>query len=82
MILYFVLSLYIFINYMEKLNKTLYQSEDQINGTNAHKAIDNKTYSSRKNIFTRYRYIFTKYGIEGKIDIFDIGKGELVERKK
>ena len=26
-----------------KLNKTLYQSEDQINGTNAHKAIDNKT---------------------------------------
>ena len=33
-----------------KLNKTLYQSEDQINGTNTHKAIDNKTYSSRKNI--------------------------------
>lgn len=64
-----------------KLNKTLYQSEDQINGTNAHKAIDNKTYSSRKNILQGIDIYSQKYGIEGKIDIFDIGKGELVERK-
>ena len=64
-----------------KLNKTPYQSEDQINGTNAHKAIDNKTYSSRKNILQGIDIYSQKYGIEGKIDIFDIGKGELVERK-
>lgn len=64
-----------------KLDKKLYQSEYQINGTNAHKAIDNKKYSSRKNILQGIDIYSSKYGIEGKIDIFDIAKKELVERK-
>ena len=63
------------------LDKNLYQSEYQINGTNAHKAIDNRTYSTRKNILQGIDIFSQKYGIEGKIDTFDINKAELVERK-
>lgn len=63
------------------LDKNLYQSEYQINGTNAHKAIDNKTYSTRKNILQGIDIFSQEYGIEGKIDLFDINKSELVERK-
>lgn len=63
------------------LKKDLYQSEYQINGKNAHKAIDNKTYSTKKNILQGIDIYSSKYGIEGKIDIFDVNKGEIVERK-
>ena len=65
-----------------KLDKKLYQSEYQINGTNAHKAIDNKKYSSRKNILQGIDIYSSKYGIEGKIDIFDIAKKELVSQNE
>ena len=63
------------------LDRNLYQTEYQINGTNAHKAVDNKTYSTSKNILQGIDIYSHKYGIEGKIDIFNINKGELVERK-
>lgn len=63
------------------LDRNLYQTEYQINGTNAHKAVDNKTYSTSKNILQGIDIYSQKYGIEGKIDIFNINKGELVERK-
>ena len=33
-----------------QLDKNIYQSTFQVNGTDAHKSIDEKTYSSRKNI--------------------------------
>lgn len=63
------------------LNKNLYQTEYQINGTNAHNAVDNKTYSTRKNVLQGIDIYSQKYGIEGKIDVFDINRAELVERK-
>ena len=63
------------------LDRNLYQTEYQINGTNAHKAVDNKTYSTSKNILQGIDIYSQKYGIVGKIDIFNINKGELVERK-
>lgn len=63
------------------LEKKLYQSEYQINGTNAHEAIDNKTYSTRKNILQSIDVYSDTYKIEGKIDTFNTDTGELVERK-
>lgn len=63
------------------MDKTVYQSTFQINGMNAHKAVDNKTYSTRKTILQSINVYSEKYGIQGKIDVFDTDKGILTERK-
>lgn len=63
------------------LDKGLYQSTDQINGTYAHKAIDNHKYSSRKNILQGIDIYTEEFKIQGKIDIFDTKSGVLTERK-
>lgn len=63
------------------LDKSIYQSTDQINGTYAHKAIDNHTYSSRKNILQGIDIYIEEFGIQGKIDVFDVESGVLTERK-
>ena len=63
------------------LNKTLYQTSYQINGTNAHKAIDTQNYSDKKSILQGASVYCQEFGIEGKIDVFDIEKGLLTERK-
>lgn len=64
-----------------KLDGMLYQGEKQIAGKEAHKSIDSKTYSSRKNILQGIEVYSSKYNIIGKIDIYDIDKKLLVERK-
>lgn len=63
-------------------DKMLYQCSDQINGTNAHKAIDSNKYSNKKNILQTISVYSEKYNIIGKIDTFDIETGILMERKK
>lgn len=63
------------------LEKDIYQSSYQINGANAHKAIDNKKYSSKSNVLQGIDVYTEEFGILGKIDIFDIDKRMLVERK-
>lgn len=63
------------------MDKTLYQSSFQINGTNAHKAIDSKKYSTKKNVLQSINVYSEKYGFQGKIDVFDVDKGLLTERK-
>ena len=63
------------------MDKTLYQSSFQINGTNAHKAIDSKKYSTKKNVLQSINVNSEKYGFQGKIDVFDVDKGLLTERK-
>ena len=63
------------------LEKKLYQTEYQINGTAVHKAIDTKTYSTRKTILQGIDVYSDRYKIEGKIDTYNIETGELVERK-
>ncbi len=63
------------------LDKKLYQTTYQINGTNAHKSIDTKNYSSKKNILQSINVYSEEFGIQGKIDIFDIDSGILTERK-
>lgn len=62
--------------------KMLCQSTVQIAGTNAHGAVDEGKYSTRKTIMQGTRVISEKYRLVGKIDTFDIATGILTERKK
>ncbi|MBO4405430.1 MAG: type V CRISPR-associated protein Cas4 [Alphaproteobacteria bacterium] len=63
------------------LDKTLYQGAAQIDGTHAHQAIDNKRYSSRKNVLQGIDVYSDELNIRGKIDVFDVDSGVLTERK-
>ncbi len=74
-------SLY-FHSVYEDFDKTQYKARPQIAGTIAHKTIDNNTFSSRKNILQSTEVFSEKYGIIGKIDIYDKDKKELIERKR
>ena len=70
-----------FHNLYLPLKKDLYQSVSQINGTNAHKAIDTKSYSTRKNVLQGMSVYCGELGVQGKIDVFDKDSGVLTERK-
>lgn len=59
-----------------------YHNKAQINGTHAHKSIDNGTFSSEKKIMMAIDVYSEKYDLIGKIDMFDISIGLLRERKK
>lgn len=63
-------------------DKLLYQQSPQLSGTNAHKRVDEGTYSTSKNIITALPVYSEKYGLYGKIDIYDIKTKVLRERKK
>lgn len=63
-------------------NKFLFQSEKQINGTASHSAIDEGRYSSRKNVLTSLDVYSEKYGLTGRVDIYDQKEGTLIERKR
>lgn len=62
--------------------KMLYQGKAQIEGTAAHKTIDSGAYESAGNIITAMDVYSEEYGVSGKIDIFYVAEGRLVERKK
>ncbi len=64
------------------VKKQVYQTTDQIMGTAVHKTIDQKKYTTAKNVFHAIDVFSEQYGIGGKIDIFDKQKSLLVERKK
>ena len=59
-----------------------YQTTAQVNGTSAHKTVDENYYSTRKNIITGLDIYSEEYGITGRIDIYDSEKYILRERKK
>lgn len=59
----------------------LYQGEVQTEGKNAHKNIDEKKYSDKKNILQNFEVYSNRYQLFGKIDIFDVDKKILTERK-
>lgn len=64
------------------LAERLYYDEAQLNGKAAHESIDNKHYSTHKNILQGIDIYSDTYKLCGKIDIFDIETGLLTERKK
>jgi CRISPR-associated protein Cas4 len=59
-----------------------YQTEKQINGTAAHKSIDENTYSNRKEIITSMEVYSSKYNVVGKIDMYSAKTQTLTERKR
>lgn len=65
----------------EQTNVYLYQNTAQVKGTNAHKSIEDAHYSSLKEVLQGISIYSSQYNLFGKIDLFDVGKGELIERK-
>jgi CRISPR-associated protein Cas4 len=65
-----------------RTEQRLYHKTEQANGKAAHKAIDNKRYSTSKHILQGIDIYSEEYCIGGKIDIYDEKKALLVERKK
>ncbi len=63
------------------IEKIIYQDNCQLAGTKAHETIDDQYYSSKKDILQGISVYSSTYNILGKIDIFDIKKGTLIERK-
>jgi CRISPR-associated exonuclease Cas4 len=59
----------------------VYLGEKQSEGKAAHQKIDNKEYSDKKNVLQNFEVFSTRYHLFGKLDVFDIDKGLLTERK-
>ncbi len=73
-------SLY-FHSLFENFEKETYHDTPQLAGKIAHSAIEEKKYSTRKEVLMAKEVFSDKLGLCGKIDIFDCEKGELIERK-
>jgi CRISPR-associated exonuclease Cas4 len=58
-----------------------YKDRPQLNGLLNHKSVDTKTYSTSKFLLQNTPFYSQKYGLCGKIDIFNTKTGELIERK-
>lgn len=65
----------------EGLSERLYHDTPQIVGKAIHSAIDEKRYSTHKNILQGIDVYSDELKLCGKIDIFDKDKGVLTERK-
>lgn len=63
-------------------NTTLYHSSYQINGHASHEKVDKAEYSDRKDVLQAIPVYCEKYNLMGKIDVFDVSKGRLTERKR
>lgn len=66
----------------EGLSERLYYGAAQLDGKAAHAAIDEKRYSTHKDILQGIDIYSDEYKLCGKIDIFDKTKCLLTERKK
>ena len=75
------LSIY-FRNLYGEMENFSYKESPQLLGSAIHKCIDEQTYSSRSNILQGISCYCEKYNLIGKIDLFDIKKKELTERKR
>ena len=71
-----------FHNLYGETERIAFQQPCQLNGTAAHERIDSGKYSTRKNVLSGISVYCEKYNLTGKIDLFDMDSGELVERKK
>lgn len=74
-------SIYFHDVYRNSLDSDVYQQKPQRIGQAAHESVDTGTYSTRKTIMTGTVVYSQKYNLLGRIDIFDMEKGLLTERK-
>jgi CRISPR-associated protein Cas4 len=65
----------------EDKKESNYHRTPQINGKIKHEAIDYGRYSTAKNILQGIEIYSEKFGLIGKIDVYDNRKKELIERK-
>ncbi len=65
-----------------EISTRLYQEKSQIEGKAIHKALDEKTYSTKKSILQGINIYSEKYKLCGKLDKFDLETKTLTERKK
>lgn len=61
--------------------KENYHRTFQKRGSLNHQILSTGTYSTKKEVLTDFPVYSEKLGLIGKVDIFDVKKGELVERK-
>lgn len=65
-----------------ELSERLYYGSAQLDGKACHSAVDEKRYSTHKDILQSIDIYSDEYKLCGKIDVFDKAKGILTERKK
>lgn len=70
-----------FHNLYGTFDEHLYQGPSQVRGKISHKAVDENKYSTKKSVLQGIDVYSEELGVIGKIDIFDRGKGILIERK-
>lgn len=66
----------------KNFDHSVYKQTPQYKGLAAHKTIDQQSYSSSSHILQSFEIYSEKYGLCGKIDVFDIKKKRLTERKR
>ncbi len=72
----------IYFHYLyEKYSEVNYKRTPQKVGSLKHENIEQKRYSTSKSVLQGMSVFCDKYNIGGKIDVFDMESGELVERK-
>lgn len=74
-------SIYFHLLY-NNFNTAVFQQKPQLKGLEAHEKIDEKKYSTRKNVLQAQEIFCEQYNLCGKIDVFDITTGILTERKR
>ncbi len=62
--------------------KSTFQQKPQLAGKAAHKSIDTGNYTSRADVLMNHEIYVENYKLYGKIDIFDVNRGVLTERKR
>ncbi len=70
-----------FHNIYSYSDESLYYTKYQVEGKNVHKSVDSQKYSNKKTVLQGINIYSEEFGIEGKIDIFDVEDGTLTERK-
>ncbi len=73
-------SIYLHNVYMET-DEDMYKAPPQTNGTIAHQSVDEKKYTSRKNVIMSLPVYSSVLGISGKIDVYKQDEQFLIERK-
>ncbi|MCZ8239216.1 MAG: type V CRISPR-associated protein Cas4 [Leptospiraceae bacterium] len=63
------------------LSQSMYQAKPQVEGKAVHESIDQGTYTTSQNVLMGMDLYSETYGLQGKIDIFFIDTGVLLERK-
>ena len=78
--LYCPYSIYLHNVYME-MDDSVYKAEHLYKGSAVHRAVDEKRMDNRKEVLQAFPVFSERMGLVGKIDVFNVKTGELVERK-